>query len=52
MTDRWKWDETLFAGTAPYYVQGRPPYAPGLTAALADALGLDGSGWLLERAAC
>jgi SAM-dependent methyltransferase len=48
MTDRWQWDETLFAGSAPYYMQGRPPYAPGLADALTDALGLDGSGWLLD----
>ena len=26
----WEWDETLFAGAAPYYAQGRLPYAEGL----------------------
>ena len=34
-------DETLFAGAAAYYVQGRPPYAEGLADALREALALD-----------
>ena len=46
--ESWVWDETLFAGAAPHYVQGRLPYAPGLADALADALGLDGTGRLLD----
>jgi len=46
--ETWSWDETLFAGTAPFYVQGRPPYAEGLADALADALALDGRGRLLD----
>lgn len=44
----WTWDESLFAGTAPYYEQGRLPYAPGLANALATELGLDGHGRLLD----
>lgn len=44
----WTWDETLFAGTAPFYTQGRLPYAEGLADALQSALGLDGSGRLLD----
>lgn len=44
----WEWDETLFAGAAAYYEFGRLPYAPGLADALADALGLNGSGRLLD----
>ncbi len=48
MPDAWEWDETLFAGTAAYYVQGRPPYAPGLADRLADALALDRRGRLLD----
>lgn len=44
----WEWDETLFAGTAPYYRRGRLPYAPGLADVLADALDLDGNGRLLD----
>jgi trans-aconitate methyltransferase len=51
MTDApatWNWDGTLFSGAAPYYDRGRPPYAPTLATALRDALGLDGSGRLLD----
>lgn len=44
----WHWDETLFAGAAAHYERGRLPYAPGLGAALASALGLDGTGRLLD----
>ncbi|MEU2561434.1 class I SAM-dependent methyltransferase [Streptomyces longispororuber] len=46
--DGWEWDDTLFAGTAPYYARGRLPYAHGLADALAEALGLDGRGRLLD----
>jgi hypothetical protein len=46
--ESWESDETLFAGAAPHYVQGRLPYAPGLADALTKALGLDGSGRLLD----
>lgn len=46
--DTWQWDKTLFAGAAPYYVRGRLPYAAGLADALAGALGLDGSGRLID----
>ncbi len=48
MTSDWTWDETLFAGSAPYYERGRLPYAPGLADALASALHLDGRGRLLD----
>ena len=44
----WTWDETVFAGTAPYYRRGRKPYAPDLAAALAEQLDLDGHGRLLD----
>jgi SAM-dependent methyltransferase len=44
----WTWDETVFEGTARYYRQGRKPYAPSLTDALADRLSLDGHGRLLD----
>jgi SAM-dependent methyltransferase len=37
-----------FRGAAPYYVQGRLPYAAGLADALARELGLDGHGRLLD----
>lgn len=48
MPEGWEWDETLFRGSAPFYVRGRPPYAPGLAKALATLLGLDGNGRLLD----
>lgn len=44
----WAWDESVFEGTAAYYRQGRKPYAPALAQALADHLGLDGRGRLLD----
>jgi SAM-dependent methyltransferase len=44
----WTWDETVFEGTAPYYRQGRKPYAPALADALAEHLRLDGRGRLLD----
>jgi len=48
MTADWSWDETLFAGSAPYYERGRLPYAAGLAEALAAALGLGNRGRLLD----
>jgi SAM-dependent methyltransferase len=44
----WTWDDTVFKGTARYYRQGRKPYAQGLAPALAEHLGLDGRGRLLD----
>jgi ubiquinone/menaquinone biosynthesis C-methylase UbiE len=44
----WQWDETLYLGSAPYYVRGRPPYAPGLAETLQRILALDGRGRLLD----
>jgi len=46
--ETWSWDESLFAGAAAYYEQGRLPYAPGLADALARSLPLDGRGRLLD----
>jgi SAM-dependent methyltransferase len=46
--ETWSWDESLFAGAAEYYEQGRLPYAPGLADALARSLALDGQGRLLD----
>ena len=48
MPEGWEWDETLFQGSARYYVQGRPPYAPGLADRIAEALSLDGTERLLD----
>jgi SAM-dependent methyltransferase len=42
------WDESLFAGSAPYYLSGRFPYPPELADSLRDELGLDGTGRLLD----
>jgi tRNA/tmRNA/rRNA uracil-C5-methylase (TrmA/RlmC/RlmD family) len=46
--ETWSWDESLFAGAARYYEQGRTPYAPGLADAFARGLALDGQGRLLD----
>jgi SAM-dependent methyltransferase len=48
MPDRWRWDATLFHGSAAYYDRGRLPYAPGFIEALATSLGLDGHGRLVD----
>ena len=48
MIDGWQWDNTLFKGSSTYYERGRLPYAPGFVEKLAAALGLDGSGRLLD----
>jgi SAM-dependent methyltransferase len=48
MPKGWQWDETLYLGSAPYYVRGRLPYAAGLAARLAEVLALDGHGRLLD----
>jgi SAM-dependent methyltransferase len=48
MPKGWTWDETLFQGSAPFYVRGRLPYAAGLADRLAEALGLDGRGRLID----
>lgn len=46
--ETWRWDASLFAGSAGYYQQGRPPYAPGLAGVFARSLALDGRGRLLD----
>ncbi|WP_072803875.1 class I SAM-dependent methyltransferase [Rhodococcoides yunnanense] len=46
--DEWRWDESLFAGSAPYYSRGRLPYSPALADTVARALSLDGRGRLLD----
>jgi SAM-dependent methyltransferase len=42
------YDPTIYAGAAAHYRRGRPPYSPELEAFLAEELGLDGSGRLLD----
>jgi SAM-dependent methyltransferase len=44
----WEWDESLFAGTAEYYEQGRLPYAPGLVDAVVRLLTPGPRGRLLD----
>jgi SAM-dependent methyltransferase len=44
----WEWDETLYAGSAPYYARGRLPYPQELAEVLTNELHLDGRGWLLD----
>ncbi len=42
------YDPTIYSGSAPHYVVGRPPYSPELEATLVGELGLDGTGRLLD----
>lgn len=44
----WKWDSSLYQGSAPYYSTGRAAYPRELAEALALALHLDGTGRLLD----
>jgi SAM-dependent methyltransferase len=44
----WEWDQSLYAGAAQYYLAGRMPYPAELGDVLAGALGLDGTGRLLD----
>lgn len=44
----WRWDETLYEGSAAYYARGRFPYPQELADALRDELKLDGTGGLLD----
>lgn len=46
--EAWRWDETLYAGSAGHYATGRMPYPPGLAEAIGTALDLDGTGRLLD----
>jgi SAM-dependent methyltransferase len=46
--ESWNWDESLFAGAARYYEQGRLPYAPDLAGVFGRSLALDGRGRLLD----
>ena len=46
--EEWSWDPTLYAGAAAFYTHGRVAYPRALAEQLATALGLDGSGRLLD----
>src|SRR3954454_7431956 len=48
MGEGWRWDETLYAGSATYYRVGRMPYPPAIAEALERVLGLDGTQRLLD----
>ena len=49
MTDGgWRWDPSLYAGSAAYYATGRVPYPVELADLLAAELALDGRGELLD----
>ena len=48
MTDFPPYDPTLYKGSAPYYLRGRPPYSSALAEMLAWECGLDGTGRLLD----
>ncbi len=48
MDAEWKWDKTLFGGSARYYRAGRFPYPAELATALQEELSLDRSGRLLD----
>ncbi len=44
----WRWDPSLYEGSAAYYTRGRVPYPPKLIALIIDELDLDGHGRLLD----
>jgi SAM-dependent methyltransferase len=46
--DQGEWDETLYAGSAPFYAAGRMPYPPEIADVLRAHLHLDGRGDLLD----
>jgi SAM-dependent methyltransferase len=48
VADAWRWDETLYRGSAAYYGIGRLPYPPEVANAFAETLGLDGTQRLLD----
>lgn len=45
---KWTWDPSLYQGSARHYAVGRVPYPGELAQRLVDALGLDGTGRLLD----
>jgi SAM-dependent methyltransferase len=48
MATTWEWDETLYAGSAAFYLAGRRPYPAAAAGALQARLWLDGTGRLLD----
>ncbi|GEM_PF-253061 len=45
---RWRWDPSLYAGSARFYPIGRVEYPQDMVLALVDALSLDGCGTLID----
>jgi SAM-dependent methyltransferase len=48
VADDWRWDETLYRGSAAYYGVGRLPYPPAVADAFSEAFGLDGTQRVLD----
>lgn len=44
----WRWDRSLYAGSAPHYARGRVAYPPSLVEVIVAELGLNGLGRLLD----
>lgn len=44
----WRWDASLYSGSAPFYVRGRVAYPSTLVDVLVEELGLDGAGRMLD----
>lgn len=48
MSQSWRWNPSLYEGSARYYAVGRMPYPTAIADAFRDRLGLDGTGRLLD----
>jgi SAM-dependent methyltransferase len=48
VADEWRWDETLYRGSAAYYGVGRRPYPPVVADKLAETFRLDGTQRVLD----
>jgi SAM-dependent methyltransferase len=48
VADEWRWDETLYRGSAAYYGVGRLPYPPEVANAFVETFALDGTQRLLD----
>jgi SAM-dependent methyltransferase len=48
VTGGWRWDPSLYAGSAAFYVRGRVSYPAALIDTIVDELALDGHGPLLD----
>jgi SAM-dependent methyltransferase len=48
VASEWKWDQTLYLGSADYYARGRLPYPKDLVTVVEAELDLDGRGRLID----